>query len=304
VRRAWLAGCALALIGGYACTPQKPPAAAAAPPLESAPIAEGSPQIADSVDGVHIEYQLYGHGEPAIILVHGWLNNADYWNAQLSDLKAHYSVVTLNLAGHGASDKNRSDWSIANYAADVAAVAQQIPNGKLVLVGHAMGALVVLEAAGRIGARVTGIIAVDALKSIGQPPMSQSQFEQLLQPFRADFIGHMHEFVGQYLFTKDANPVLVRKVADDMARASPEVAMASLQALFGYDFGAVLPGIKVPVIAINSDLNMPTDAARIKKSAPTFRSIVVPGSGHFLMLEAPQRFNPLLLQTIETLSKP
>ena len=86
--------------------------------------------------------------------------------------------------------------------------------------------------------------AVDAWDALLKRAGSLS-FKELLQPFRADFIGHMHEFVGQYLFTKDANPVLVRKVADDMARASPEVAMASLQALFRYDFGAVLPGIKV-----------------------------------------------------------
>jgi len=303
MRSAWLAGGALAFIMNAACTPQQPPTAAAAPPVP-APIADGSPQIADSVDGVHIEYQVYGHGEPAVILVHGWLNSANYWHAQLAELQRRCTVVTLNLAGHGASDRNRTDWSIANYAEDVVAVARQIPHKKLVLVGHAMGAPIVLEAARRIGARVTGIIAVDALKSIGQPPMSKSQFEELVQPFRADFIGHMHEFVGQYLFTKDADPAFVRKVADDMALASPEVAIASLQALFRYDFAAVLPGIKVRIIAINSDLNMPTDEARIRKSAPTFSSIIVPGSGHFLMMEAPQRFNPLLLHAIETLAKP
>jgi pimeloyl-ACP methyl ester carboxylesterase len=46
---------------------------------------------------------------------------------------------------------------------------------------------------------------------------------------------------------------------------------------------------------------MPTDAARIKKSAPTFRTIVVPGSGHFLMMEAP---HPILLHAIKSLAKP
>ena len=300
--RSALPGCAFALILCGGCAPQQPPVPPAAP--LPAPIADGSPQIVDSVDGVHIEYQVYGGGDPAVVLVHGWLNNAHYWGAQLDDLKAHYTVVTLNLAGHGASDKNRADWSIANYAQDVVAVVRQIPNKQLVLVGHAMGAPIVLEAASRIGARVSGIIAVDALKTIGQPPMSKMQFEQLLQPFRTDFIGHMHEFVGQYLFAKDANPAFARKLADDMARGSPEVAMASLEGLYRYDLGAVLPAIKVPIIAINSDLNMPTDEVRIRKSAPTFRSIVVPGSGHFLMMEAPQRFNPLLLHAIETLGKP
>jgi pimeloyl-ACP methyl ester carboxylesterase len=298
LRRPWLIG-ALALLAGSACTREKPPLAAAPP--ASAATAEGSPQVADSADGVHIEYQIYGHGDPAIVLVHGWLNSANYWNAQLDDLKVRYTVVTLNLAGHGASDKNRSDWSIANYAQDVVAVVRQIPNSKLVLVGHAMGAPIVLDAAAHIGARVMGIIAVDALKSVGLPSMSKPQFDELVQPFRADFIGHMHEFVGQYLFTKDANPAFVRKVADDMALASPEVGIGSLEALYRYDFGAVLPEIKVPIIAINSDLNMRTDEARIKKSAPTFRAIVVPGSGHFLMMEAPQLFNPILLQAIESL---
>jgi len=299
-----LMGAALALILASACArkePQPPPPPAE--PVKPAPLADGTPQIADSADGVHIEYQVYGHAEPAVVLVHGWSNNANYWNAQLDDLKARYTVVTLNLAGHGASERNRTNWSMANYAADVAAVVHEIPNRKVVLVGHGMGGIVVLEAARLIGARVIGIIAVDSLKSIGQPAMPKAQFEELLQPFRTDFIGHMHDFVGAYLFTKDADPLFVRKVADDMAHASPQVAVPSLEALYHYDFAA-LPEIHVPIIAINSDLHMPTDEARIRKSAPTFRSIVVPGTGHFLMMESAQRFNPLLLQAIASLEKP
>jgi pimeloyl-ACP methyl ester carboxylesterase len=294
---------ALALILSGACTRQAPPPPPPAPPAQPAPLAEGTPQIVDSADGVHIEYQVYGHGEPAVVLVHGWANNANYWNEQLEDLKARYTVVTLSLAGHGASGRNREDWSMANYAADVAAVARAIPNQKLVLIGHAMGGIVVIEATRTLGNRVIGIIAVDSLKSIGQPPMSKAQFEELVRPFHADFIGHMHDFVAQYLFTKDADPAFVRKVADDMAHAAPQVAIPTLEALYHYDFAA-LPEIHVPIIAINSDLHMSTDEARIHRSAPTFRSIVVPGAGHFLMMESPRRFNAILLQAIASLEKP
>lgn len=301
-RHALLAGAVVLLLG--ACARHAPPAAEsaarAAPP---APIADGAPQIVDSADGVHIEYQVYGRGEPAVVLIHGWANNANYWNAQLEPLKARYTVVTLNLAGHGASERNREDWSMANYGADVAAVAHAIANPKIVLVGHAMGAIVALEAARTLGARVSGIIAVDSLKTIGQPVMPKAQFDELVQPFRTDFIGHMHDFVAQYLFTKDADPAFVRKVAEDMSHISPQVALPSLEALYRYDFSSVLPLIRVPIIAINSDLHMTTDDARIQKLAPTFRSIVVPGAGHFLMMEAPARFNPLLLQAIDSLSK-
>jgi pimeloyl-ACP methyl ester carboxylesterase len=304
MKRRLLLGALLALILASACARKEPPPPPPpAEPAKPAPLADGTPQIVDSADGVHIEYQVYGHGEPAVVLVHGWSNNANYWDAQLDALKARYTVVTLNLAGHGASEKNRTDWSMANYSADVAAVVHEIPDRKVVLVGHGMGGIVVLEAARLIGARVIGIIAVDSLKSIGQPAMPKAQFEELLQPFRTDFIGHMHDFVGAYLFTKDADPLFVRKVADDMAHASPQVAVPSLEALYRYDFAA-LPEIHVPIIAINSDLHMPTDEARIRKLAPTFRSIVVPGTGHFLMMESAQRFNPILLQAIASLEKP
>jgi pimeloyl-ACP methyl ester carboxylesterase len=67
------------------------------------------------------------------------------------------------------------------------------------------------------------------------------------------------------------------------------------------DFAAVLPGVRVPVFAINSDL-LPTDAARIRKSLPDFTLDVLDHSGHFLMLEAPARFNPLLLKDLDALS--
>jgi pimeloyl-ACP methyl ester carboxylesterase len=300
MKYSWPLLAALIALVSAGCARQAPPAAETATPTAPA-IADGSPQIAMSTDGVHIEYQVYGRGDPAVVLVHGWSNNANYWDGQLDALKSKYTVVTLNLAGHGASGKDRSDWSIENYGADVAAVAHALPNGHVVLVGHAMGGIVALEAARRIGARVSGIIGVDAFKSIGAPPMSKAQFAELVQPFRSDFIVHMHEFVAAYLFTTNAAPSFVRKVADDMALASPQVAIPSLEGLYRYDADAALKEVHVPIIAINSDLRMQTDETRIRKFAPTFRAIVVPGSGHFLMLEAPQRFNPILLQAIASL---
>jgi pimeloyl-ACP methyl ester carboxylesterase len=256
-----------------------------------------------SPDNVHIEYRVLGHGEPAVLLVHGWACDANYWNEQLAALGAHYTVVAINLAGHGGSGNNRSEWSIANYAADVAAVATQIPNQRLVLVGHAMGATVVLAAAPLIGARVSGIIAVEALRSVGQPVLSAGDIEQRVAPFRADFVGETRKLVTDTLFERGANPALVQKVAYDMSLEPPAVAVASLQALLSVDLAGLLRAIHVPVYAINSDL-LPTDATRIRKALPDFTLDVLDHSGHFLMLEVPARFNPLLLKDLAALAAP
>lgn len=262
---------------------------------------EGSPQIVTSADGVHIEYHVYGTGDLAVVLIHGWSCDGNYWQQQIAPLKAKYTTVTVDLGGHGASGANRTDWSMGNFGEDVAAVVRQIHNKKVVLVGHSMGAPVALEAARRIGDRVVGIIAVDSLKTIGQPPMPDAQIQKMLKPFRDDFIGHTREFVTTGFFTAESDPKFIQKVAYDMSLEQPQVAIGAMQSLLKMDIDGILPEIKAPIEAINSDLS-PTDEARIKKTLPGFKLITMPKTGHFLMMEAADRFNPILIQEVDALA--
>jgi pimeloyl-ACP methyl ester carboxylesterase len=296
--RIWLPVIAGLALGACSQGGKPPPGAAAAPAPTSA---TDGPRIVMSDDQVHLEYRVLGHGEPAVVLIHGWCGNADYWHAQFDALKARYTVVALDLAGHGASGGNRTDWSIANYAGDVATIARQIPNTRIVLVGHSMGATVALAATPRIGTRVIGVVAVDALRSVGLPPLSTGEIEAKVAPFRSDFVGATRTFVSDSLFEKGADPLLVQKVAYDMSLRSSTVAVPTLQKLMAYDLATLLPTVHVPVYAINSDL-APTDAERIRKSLPDFTLDVLPHTGHFLMMEAPDRFNALLIRDIDALA--
>ncbi|MBV8852821.1 MAG: alpha/beta hydrolase [Sinobacteraceae bacterium] len=236
------------------------------------------------------------------MLIHGWATDANYWNAQLQPLQARYTVVTLDLAGHGASTHNRSDWSMPAYGEDVAVVAGQLTNRQIVLVGHAMGATVALEACSRIGARVIGIIGVDAWKSIGLPPLPAADINARVAPFRADFIGRTRSYVTESLFPKDANPTFSQKVAYDMSLEPAEVAIPSLQALLAVDLNPLLRATHVPLLAINSDMET-TDVARIRRLVPDFHVDVIPHSSHFLMMDDAARFNPLLLKDIALLQQ-
>jgi pimeloyl-ACP methyl ester carboxylesterase len=189
---------------------------------------------------------------------------------------------------------------MGNYGEDVATVARQLHNRQMILVGHSMGGTVALEAARRIGDRVIGVIVVDALKSIGLPPIPQPEIEKRVAPFRTDFIGSVRKYVTEELFEKGADPLFVQKVAYDMSLEPPEVAIPSLQALLSMDFATVLPDIHVPVLAINSDMGT-TDEKRIRKLLPTFKAEVIPHTGHFLMMQVPDKFNPILLHDIDSL---
>src|SRR5512147_2664345 len=70
--------------------------------------AEGTPRIAIAPDGVHVQYRVYGKGEPALVLIHGWSCDSNYWREQVPVLKQKYTVVTVDLAGHGGTDGNRT----------------------------------------------------------------------------------------------------------------------------------------------------------------------------------------------------
>ncbi len=298
---AWLAACGNPAPPAAAPSAAAPAAATAA--TTAAPAAsDGSPRIVDSQPGVHIQYRVYGNGAPLVVLIHGWSCDSNYWAAQLADLKARYTVATVDLAGHGGSGANRSDWSIAAFGADVAAVVNELKDHpRVVLVGHSMGGPVAVEAARLLRSRVVGVIGVDTLADVGLPLAPSAEIQRRLVPFRKDFIGTTRQFVSRTFFTRNADPLLVRRIADDMSQSPPEVGIPALEGLGAWDGAAALADISAPLVLINSDLQPPADATRIRKWSPEFRLVTMTGVGHFLMMEDPKRFNPLLEQQIDSL---
>lgn len=287
-----------------ACSREAPPAAPApaAAPSPVATVADGVPRIlAESTSGLHLQYRVYGSGEPLIVLIHGWSCDSNYWAAQVADLRKRYTVATVDLAGHGGSGANRTDWSIANFGDDVARVVNAMPqHAKVILVGHSMGGPVAVEAAQRLKGRVAGIIGVDTLRDVGPPRPATAQTRALFAPFEQDFIGATRAFVTGNFFTPKSDPVLVRRIADDMSSAPPDIAIASLRGLNAWDGVPALAAAGAPIVLINAALPV-TDGARLAKLSPGLKVVTLDGVGHFPMMEDPTRFNQLLEQEIQAL---
>ena len=129
---------------------------------------EGDPQsgpgFATAPDGSKIAYEVAGtDAEPALVFVHCWSCNRQFWREQVDAFTGSHRLVTLDLGGHGESSATRSAWSILELGADVKAVADHLGLDDMILVGHSMGGPVSLEAARLMPNRVRGLIAVDTL---------------------------------------------------------------------------------------------------------------------------------------------
>ncbi len=251
--------------------------------------------------GVPIEYDIAGSGDTALIFVHGWSCDRSYWREQMSVFARDYRVVAVDLGGHGASPANRDDWSIESFGQDVAAVAAGVDADHVVLIGHSMGGRVVLDAAKRLGERLAGIIAVDTLKSVSTRPVSAERAAEMFTTSPEEFRTRMEALVRRAFFTDDTPAELVDQIAKDMAAGDPVVGGKAGIAHATYDVGAALRELDgVALILINAD-HGPTDGAALEAAHPGSRVVIIPDSGHFLMLERPQAFNAALESELDRL---
>lgn len=264
---------------------------------DSQPPSPGSGSVM-SADGVDIRYESHGNGYPALILVHGWSCDRSYWAAQVEPLSRKFRVVTVDLAGHGESGMGRSAWTIDSFGADVAAVADALDLESVVLVGHSMGGDVALQAARRLRGRVAGLIMVDTYKKLGAP-RSDEAIDAMVEELAAEFPTATEQFVRS-MFPAGSDPALVDRVALDMASAPREVSLDSLRSSFLHarEVRRLIESLGVPVIAINPD-DAPTDRVSMTEHGVEVR--IMPGVGHFLMMEEPALFNDLLVETVAAL---
>ncbi|HLA31157.1 MAG TPA: alpha/beta fold hydrolase, partial [Pseudomonas sp.] len=91
--------------------------------------------------GCRLHYEEHGRGAP-VLLVHGLGSSTLDWEYQIPDLAAHYRVIALDLRGHGRSDKPRERYSMAGFAADVAALIKHLQLHQVHLVGISMGGMI------------------------------------------------------------------------------------------------------------------------------------------------------------------
>jgi pimeloyl-ACP methyl ester carboxylesterase len=251
-----------------------------------------------SADGVPIVYEQYGTNRPALILVHGWSCDRSYWQAQTTALADSFTVVTLDLGGHGESGADRSAWTIASFGADVAAVVERLQLDDIILVGHSMGGDVILEAARRLPGRVRGLVWVDTYKEL---PVSRTteQLESFIATLQENFPRATQNLVRS-MFVAESNAELVDRVAKDMASAPPTIAVPSVKSALMYanEVPAVLKELNLPVFAINPEQPASNTAALRQFGVEL---VTMSGVGHFLMMERPARFNAILSDVTHSL---
>ena len=241
------------------------------------------------LDGNKIHYYDIGNkkADNALVLIHGWTCNADFWKDSLNAFPG-YRVIALDLPGHGRSDKPKLDYSMAYFAKSVDAVMKRAGVKKAVLVGHSMGTPISREFYRLYPERTRGIVIVDgALRSFFPKAMA----DQMIGQMKANYKESSARFVdGMAVVVKDEG--LRKFIREAMLSAPDYVAISAMEGMADEKIWKE-DKITVPVLAVMAQSPFwPPDVKEVFTSiAPNIDFQMWTGVSHFLHMEKPTEFN-------------
>jgi pimeloyl-ACP methyl ester carboxylesterase len=240
--------------------------------------------------GTTVHYQTGGKGEEALIFVHGWTCNADFWQAQTAAFPA-LRVIALDLPGHGQSGKPRADYTMDYFARSVEAVMRHAGVKRAVLVGHSMGTPVVRQFYRLYPEKTLGLVIVDGALRLFMPKAQMDAFVAQLRDNYKTAAPQMVE--GMVAPVKDEKAKSEIRAA--MLGTPDYVAISAMTAMTDEKLYEKDP-IKVPVLAIlaKSPLWAADTESFLRSLAPDLEFHTWEGVSHFLMVDKPQEFNQTL----------
>ncbi len=161
---------------------------------------------------VVVRYSRVGVGSKVVVLLHGYGQSLEVWEAMAGELGRRYEVVMLDIVGSGLSSWGEREIVGLDFMAEgVSGVLEKLGVGNYTVVGHSMG--------GYVGCALVGIEPerVDGLVLLHSVPMSYSEErrESVLREIEIIESGKK-EMLANSNPTKGFRKENVRKFQDDI----------------------------------------------------------------------------------------
>ncbi len=251
----------------------------------------------------NINFRVVGAQDPTLIFVHGFACALDDWDGQVKALSPRFRCVALDLPGHGASTRPETV-SIGTMGSAVNQVKGRIGARGAVLVGHSMGCRVITEAFLQSRSDIVGLVFVDGSILGGDPETGINRAKDSVSRAGIDALTQ-RLFTDMFLEGSDA------KLRERLVARAQGVDASLREELFvdlvRWDLTKARESLKqvtVPTLVlqstyINADLKrVPLQAGMttpwmdaIAGSVAKSEAKIVPGVGHFAMIEAAQTVN-------------
>jgi pimeloyl-ACP methyl ester carboxylesterase len=182
---------------------------------------------------ISINYSDVGKGT-AVVLLHGFLENAKMWDDFVPEISKKYRVITIDLLGHGQTDPLGYIHSMEDNADMVHAILSELRIRKAIFAGHSMGGYVALAFAELYPESMKGLALVNSTSKADSAERKENR-GRAIKAVKQNYTNFVRLSVAN-LFSEDNR----EKLADEIEHVKLEALKTPLQGIV-----ASLEGMKI-----------------------------------------------------------
>jgi pimeloyl-ACP methyl ester carboxylesterase len=273
-------------------------------------------------DGVRVYYEVYGSGEPTLLLLPTWsIIHSRQWKAQIPYLARHHRVVVFDGRGNGRSDRptEPAAYNEREFAADALAVLDATGTERAVLLGYSLGVQRGLLLAIGHPERVLGAVFVGPAYPGGGEPLTErlGSWEDELDTDEGWAKYNKHYWLRDYRGFVDfffarlfAEPHSTKQIEDCVGWALETTAETLVAAEYGADLRpdealALARRVRCPVLVVHGMEDR--IASRTRGAALAEHTggalLLVEGGGHAPHARDPVAFNLAVRDFVRSLPR-
>lgn len=255
------------------------------------------------------QHAVIGGEGPPVLLVHGWPENWYAWRLLMPELAKSFEVIAVDQRGIGLSDKPQDGYDTGTLANDLIGLMDALGHKRFAVVGHDTGFAIGYALAADHPDRVARV----ALAEIPGPPMSSASPpaflpapinnrlwhipfnrveklpEQLIAGREDIFFGYEFAIQGGKL-PEDVIKYYVGLVSNPDALRGSLGWYRAFDATLAQNEERKTRRLKMPVLAIGGEASYGGHVGdAMKPLADDVQSVVIPGAGHWVAEQAPDK---------------
>lgn len=236
------------------------------------------------------------HGAgPPLILLPGLGGRGMSWSAFLRAAASRFRVLTFDPRGSGDAPPLIGETSIRDFAAETLALLDVLEIERCALLGRSMGGMVAQELALLAPRRIERLVLVSTTARCG-PHLAEvfrlwARMAEQGVPAELRHQSSLLWCLGERALARE--PRVRRYLAARSAGDRPADYALQARACAEHDALERLGGVRIPTLVVSGTddrLTPPAHAETLAKAIPAARLRYIPGAGHLVHVEAPERF--------------
>ena len=251
------------------------------------------------------------------MFVHGWVESIDVWHYQRLALRGKVRMVFVDLRSHGESGRSYHDNSSIPHLADDlrTVISTLVPRGPIVLVGHSMGGMAIMELAAaepqQFGRRVKGVVLIST--SSGKLMRSSPALRYLVPLLRATSpvldwgrTFNSYSIVRRWGLGPNAQERHADMTNEMLLKSPTHVLMDFYPNFVTLDLTAGLKTMgraRTVVVGGTADLITPIKhSRRLAENIPGARLVALEDAGHMVMFEEHAKVTKVIEDVLEEMA--